>query len=99
MMCSLLPLSIDRRAGGVDSDMQRIGYVSSGDPSIEDSTRGSCCGSSQGVTEEIGVEGDSLLRLEATSFVAVPKIDSSLAYIGLSMLIGYDAVFECTRVT
>ena len=78
MMSSLLSLSIDRRAGGVDSDMLRIGYVS-GDSSIEDSTRGSDCGSSHGVTEEIGVEGDSLLRLEATSFVAVPKMDSSLA--------------------
>ena len=79
MMCSLLSLSIDRRADGVDSDMLRIGNVSPGDSSVGDSIRGSCCGSSHGVTAEIGVEGDSLLRLEATSFVAAPKIDSSLA--------------------
>ena len=79
MMCSLLSLSIDLRAGGVDSDMLCIGYVSPGDSSNGNSTRGDCCGSSQGVTEEIGVEGASLLRLEATSFVAAPKMDSSLA--------------------
>ena len=75
-MCSLLSLSIDRRAGGV---ILRIGYVSPGDSSIGDSIRGSGCGSSHGVTEEIGVDGDSLLRLVATSFVAAPKIDCSLA--------------------
>lgn len=76
-MCSLLSLSIDRRAGGVDSDILRIGYASPGDSSIEDSIRGSGCGSSHGVTEEIGVEGDSLLRLVATSVVAAPKVASN----------------------
>ena len=79
MMCSLLSLSIDRRAGGVDSAMLRIGYVSPEDSKIGNSVRGSDGGSSHGVTEEIGVKGKSLLRFEATSFVGAPKMDSSLA--------------------
>ena len=76
-MRALLSLSIDLRAGGVDRDMLRIRYVPPGDSGIAES-KGSCCGSSHGVTLEIGDKGDSLLRLEATSFVAAPKTDSSL---------------------
>lgn len=55
--------------------------------------------SSHGVTIEMGVEDLLSGRVVATSAVAFPNTDSSLAYIGLSILMGYEAVSACTRLT
>ena len=79
-MCSLLSLRRDRRVGGIDNVMERMAYISLASSTLPTGgTSSRLGGSSHGVTAEIGVVGDSMLFLEATSSVAAPKIECNRA--------------------